>query len=1239
MSHGVKLVSLSVQDVGALVGRIDLGPFSAGVNVISGRNEVGKSTLVEALRAALFERHDAKNQKIKALQTHGTRNAPEVWVELDIGGERVSVHKRFLENRGCEVRLHHEGTVVHGTDAEDLLLARLDGRRPGRTGGTRNDMGLWGLLWVAQDETAYADPGDALDDNVRGALSDAIGRQVGQVLGGKHGERVRTHVLDHAAHYFTRRTTATTGEYRAAEEKLIVIDARVKKIKEAIAAGDGLAAEHQALGEQLREASLALPALEQEHADAVAAESRAQRLEGLLREAESGRATAKVVLQAVRKDVDARTSLVREAETLDAEIKKSDESTRERARALEYVKTDAASAREVAGRARTAAVEARAGLDAATDGLDRARQRSEVARIAEGLHAAEKVAGDVAEAESRLKAETLDAQSFEQLEGLAAKATALRSRLDADGTRIVVFPTEGEAIVRSVGGPATIDVPGLGVLEVEPARPGLAQAVADARKRRTKLEEALHALGVADVPTARARHATRAEAEQEEEALGEQTKKLAPKGLEALEQKVTASQADRARVEATLDEATRAERERAESLRGLAENRLSDAAMDGLRKKQQDVAILRAACDAMGTHVEVLALTDLHIRTDGVEAPEALTTGKSVALSFTLSTTLLLEDIAEIKLEPRGEDLAKSRAKLARAERELSETLQALGVASAADATETARAWIRLDAARRQAEERLSEAAPQGLEKLRAEVEKVRTRSLAADTSLADARKAFARHAQLEVELAQSRVTQDALARLVRLERELRDAEAASERLQARVRAVTGPVAAGIQREWIVSGAVRPAVVENVVWEIIPGELGSGLDVDGLDRRLREALTRAAVTDLDAAKVRFRAGLTIDAQIAELRKQLRSLAPDGLDALRSRAAALGCHEAVGSSPGGEVAVADLAALQRRVDAQRGDARAAEANAESAAEAADRSERELRMLESSLGETSAVRNEKAARRRVVAERLAALREVEPDVNLWQRDTSALWEHEQALRRVQKAAAELDAATPRLLQGEVLRAEGAITSHKRTMAELHDKALQRKTLIDKAAAEGQFEDLGEAQVEQVAAIEALARLKREAGAARLLADVVESAYAESQRLFLAPVLKEAAPYLNKLRPGTEIRMTRDLKLDKVVRRGAEEDFGQLSGGTREQLSVIVRLALARVMARDQRPLPLILDDTMGWTDDGRFLSMVQILRDASSELQIILLTCHPARFDRFQAEYSVDLDRLRDASSHT
>jgi hypothetical protein len=156
-----------------------------------------------------------------------------------------------------------------------------------------------------------------------------------------------------------------------------------------------------------------------------------------------------------------------------------------------------------------------------------------------------------------------------------------------------------------------------------------------------------------------------------------------------------------------------------------------------------------------------------------------------------------------------------------------------------------------------------------------------------------------------------------------------------------------------------------------------------------------------------------------------------------------------------------------------------------------------------------------RHERAARRAVVRDQLAALRRMVPDALLASRHASALAELGPVHTIARNAAAELDAVEPQLLRGEVLRAQGAIATCKRRVRELHEKAQ------------------------------------------------------------------------------------------------------------------------ARVMARDRRPFPLILDDTRGWTDDGQFLSMVQILRDASSELQIILLTCHPAGFNRFQAEYSVDLDQLRDA----
>ena len=76
MNGAVRIVRLSVENVGIHAQRFDLGELSPQLNVISGGNETGKSTLIKALRAALFEKHEAKHSGIKELQPYHSRLAP-----------------------------------------------------------------------------------------------------------------------------------------------------------------------------------------------------------------------------------------------------------------------------------------------------------------------------------------------------------------------------------------------------------------------------------------------------------------------------------------------------------------------------------------------------------------------------------------------------------------------------------------------------------------------------------------------------------------------------------------------------------------------------------------------------------------------------------------------------------------------------------------------------------------------------------------------------------------------------------------------------------------------------------------------------------------------------------------------------------------------------------------------------------------------------------------------------------
>ncbi len=72
-------------------------------------------------------------------------------------------------------------------------------------------------------------------------------------------------------------------------------------------------------------------------------------------------------------------------------------------------------------------------------------------------------------------------------------------------------------------------------------------------------------------------------------------------------------------------------------------------------------------------------------------------------------------------------------------------------------------------------------------------------------------------------------------------------------------------------------------------------------------------------------------------------------------------------------------------------------------------------------------------------------------------------------------------------------------------------------------------------------------------------------------------------------------------------------------QTSGGAREQLHWLARMAVARYLA-EQTALPIILDEPFAESDDERFLSMMRfLLGTIVGQHQIILFSCHQRRHE--------------------
>lgn len=206
----MKLDYLHLAEVKQFRRPLHLDDLTDGINLFVGPNESGKSTLVDAIRAAFFERY--KSGSVDYLQPWGdSSGAPEVELAFDWQGERWVLNKRFLNRPRCDLKVGDEH--FSDTDAEDKL-AGLFGYQFAGKGASRPDVqGIPGLLWVQQGTI----------QEIRGPvgyageqLQSALGTSLGEVAASAGDELTDT--LEKQRGQWLTRTGKPTGDYKAAIE-------------------------------------------------------------------------------------------------------------------------------------------------------------------------------------------------------------------------------------------------------------------------------------------------------------------------------------------------------------------------------------------------------------------------------------------------------------------------------------------------------------------------------------------------------------------------------------------------------------------------------------------------------------------------------------------------------------------------------------------------------------------------------------------------------------------------------------------------------------------------------------------------------------------------------------------------------------------------------------------------------------------------------------------------------------
>ena len=388
--------------------------------------------------------------------------------------------------------------------------------------------------------------------------------------------------------------------------------------------------------------------------------------------------------------------------------------------------------------------------------------------------------------------------------------------------------------------------------------------------------------------------------------------------------------------------------------------------------------------------------------------------------------------------------------------------------------------------------------------------------------------------------------------------------------------------------------------------------------------RLSTLLARAGIdpaAGVAAARAQEHQRLAAERELAAARdartRALRDLTPGEMDdkiaRARDRAAAHGTGQPPHDAP---ASLDDANAERARCASARDDARRGEAVALAARDEADAAARDLRAAAAECG--GRLRAE-GQRRDDAGSALSAAREVCPDDALEARAVGAREAAAAARERHAEQAAALADDDPDSLRTLAANASGALD---RLLRERNEMAMAAERLageIGRAGDDGLADLAAAASERALHAADALARAEREAGAADLLHEVMTRHLDQARRAYVAPFRAEVERLARLVfGPGTTVEIDHaGLGVVSRTRDGVTVPYEALSGGAREQLAVIGRLAAASLVA-DDGGAPVIIDDALGYSDPARLEGIGAALARAGEGAQVIVLTCMPDRY---------------------
>lgn len=276
-----------------------------GVTLIEGANEIGKSTLVEALRMLIREQDSSKKKEVRAIQPVGEDVGSSVEAEIECGDVHFTYRKTYNRRSGTELHIHGpRAEHLTGGDAHNRARAILD---------THMDVGLWETLLVEQ--------GQALG-TIRLADSAGLAQALDAASGGQGEDGDGSVLLEAARAEYERYFTPSAGREKFQDQIAEVerLNSEVAGLRDFLSALDDDLLALERLEDAIRYRQRSLPDLQANERTLSERWSAIDRLAGDIAQAQEARLPMVALLRSATDKRDTRQHQAREAAGIQARI-------------------------------------------------------------------------------------------------------------------------------------------------------------------------------------------------------------------------------------------------------------------------------------------------------------------------------------------------------------------------------------------------------------------------------------------------------------------------------------------------------------------------------------------------------------------------------------------------------------------------------------------------------------------------------------------------------------------------------------------------------------------------------------------------------------------------------------------------------------------------------------------------------------------------------------------------------